>query len=283
MVRIPFYASQFYPKDTAELQKSMDNFFAQAQTAIARQEKNSGLPSPGSPVQKQYTRICMLPHAGHIYSGAVTAQTLAQTELPRTLIILCPNHTGMGKHGAIWDNGTFLTPFGPVNIAEDTAEKLLRNSCFTADRMAHIKEHSVEVILPFLQYLYGEELRIVPISLASMQHLDSIIKALTQCMREDENTGIIISSDMNHYAPEKLNRQKDFMALEAIKAMDENLLFATVRENNISMCGILGVYAGIAAAKALGLHECRIAGYDTSATASGDSSKVVGYAGLYFI
>lgn len=283
MIRNPLYAGLFYPQKAAELQKSMDNFFAQAQKSLAGHEESGEQPSSGRPVQKQYTRICMLPHAGHIYSGAVTAQTLAQTELPRTLIILCPNHTGMGKHGAVWDKGAFLTPFGAVNIAEDTAEKLLRNSCFTADSTAHIKEHSVEVILPFLQYLYGKDLRIVPISLAGMQHLDSMAKALAECMREDENTGIIISSDMNHYAPEKLNRQKDFIALEAIKSMDENLLFAAVRKNNISMCGVLGAYAGMAAAKALGLHECRIAGYDTSATASGDSSKVVGYAGLYFI
>lgn len=260
-------AGLFYEADPAQLTKNMQDFFA------GDADKTQAVPA----------RICMLPHAGHIYSGRVTAETLVKITLPRKLIMLCPNHTGLGKHGAVWDKGAFQTPLGDVPIAEDIAAKLLKTLCFCSDYRAHMREHSIEVILPFLQYRMGSELEIIPISLASLQNLPKMAEAITKCMQEDDELGLVVSSDMNHFANEKENKRKDFLALDAIRNMDEKQLLQVVMDNDISMCGVLGAYIAILVAKDLNLRHCEITSYDTSAAASGDSRRVVGYAGLYFV
>lgn len=270
MLRKMQCAGLFYPHEPESLNASLRDFFMQTEQ---KQTGNAPLP----------VKICMLPHAGHIYSGTVTAQTLSQIRLPQTLIMLCPNHTGLGRHGAVWDSGAFETPLGPVKISDSTARQLLQYPFFTADRGAHLREHSIEVILPFLQYQYGGSFSIVPVSLMNTDNLDRMAQAVSQIMADSTDTGLVISSDMNHFADEKENRRKDFLALEAIKNLDEKALFQTVITHDISMCGVLGAYIGIRTAKALGLQECRIAGYDTSARTSGDAGRVVGYAGLYFM
>ncbi len=266
MKREMHVAGLFYEADPAQLEKNMQDFFA-------GQKREEAVP----------VRICMLPHAGHIYSGKVTAETLAKIKLPRKLIILCPNHTGFGKHGAVWDKGAFQTPLGEVPIEEDIAETLLKTPCFFRDYRAHIQEHSIEVILPFLQYQIGKEFAIVPISLASLQELPKMAEAMIKCMQEDDELGLVVSSDMNHFASEKENKRKDFLALDAIRNMNEKDLLQVVMDNDISMCGVLGAYIGILAAKGLGFQKCEIISYDTSASTSGDSRRVVGYAGLYFV
>ena len=259
-------AGLFYEADPAQLTQNMQDYF----TGQKNEETTAA-------------RICLLPHAGHIYSGKVTAETLAKIVLPRKLIILCPNHTGLGKHGAVWDKGAFQTPLGDVPVAEDIAGELLKTPCFCRDYQAHVREHSIEVILPFLQYRMGRDFEIIPVSLASLQNLSQMAEAITKCMQENADLGLLISSDMNHFASEKENKRKDFMALDAIRNMNEKQLLQVVMDNDISMCGVLGAYIGILAAKGLGLTHCELTSYDTSACTSGDARRVVGYAGLYFV
>lgn len=271
MLREMQVAGLFYEANKKQLEKNMQEYFGKRQKEQAEEQS-----------EKVPVRICMLPHAGHIYSGRVTAETLAKITLPHKLIILCPNHTGLGKHGAVWDTGAFQTPLGDVPIAGDIAAELLKTPCFCRDYLAHQREHSIEVILPFLQYLMGQHLEIVPISLASLKNLPEMAQAITKCMQENADIGLVISSDMNHFAAEKENKRRDFMALDAMKNMDENKLLQVVMENDISMCGVLGAYIGLVTAKALGLQHCELVSYDTSASTSGDKNRVVGYAGLYF-
>lgn len=273
MLREMQVAGLFYEADKEQLEKNMQSYFGKEQGK--EENKKQG--------EKPLARICILPHAGHIYSGRVTAETLAKIVLPQKLIILCPNHTGLGRHGAIWDKGAFQTPFGEVPIAADIAETLLKNPCFCKDYLAHAREHSIEVILPFLQYILGQPLQIVPISLAALKFLPEMAEAIIKCMQEHADVGLIVSSDMNHFASEKENKRKDFLALDAIKNMDENKLLQVVMDNDISMCGVLGAYVALITAKALGLQRCELVSYDTSASTSGDKNRVVGYAGLYFI
>lgn len=277
MLREMQVAGLFYESDSLQLEKNMQRFFNneknEAQKNVQNREKE----------QKQAVRICMLPHAGHIYSGKVTAETLAKIELPHKLVILCPNHTGLGRHGAVWDKGAFETPFGEVPIAADIAKILLKSPCFCRDYLAHQREHSIEVILPFLQYTIGQDLAIVPISLASLKNLQEMAQAIAACMQEHTDVGLVVSSDMNHFATEKENKRKDFMALDAIKNMQENKFLQVVMDNDISMCGALGAYIALIAAKTLGLQHCELTSYDTSASTSGDRNRVVGYAGLYFV
>lgn len=281
MLREMQVAGLFYEANKEQLEKNMQEYFGSGQKTEPPKELKKVQDKEDS--EKQAVRICMLPHAGHIYSGRVTAETLAKIRLPRKLIILCPNHTGLGRHGAVWDKGAFETPLGNVPIAADIAETLLKSPCFCRDYLAHRREHSIEVILPFLQYLMGQHLEIVPVSLAALKFLPEMAQAITKCMQEHADLGLIVSSDMNHFASEKENKRKDFMALDAMKNMQENKLLQVVMGNDISMCGVLGAYVALVTAKALGLRHCELVSYDTSASASGDKNRVVGYAGLYFI
>lgn len=277
MLREMQVAGLFYESDSLQLEKNIQRFFMNNKNDTQKNMRDS------EKEQKQAARICMLPHAGHIYSGKVTAETLARIELPHKLIILCPNHTGLGRHGAVWDKGAFETPFGEVPIAADIAKILLKSPCFCRDYLAHQREHSVEVILPFLQYTMGQDLAIVPISLASLKSLQEMAQVIAKCMQEHADVGLVVSSDMNHFATEKENKRKDFMALDAIKNMQENKFLQVVMDNDISMCGALGAYIALIAAKTLGLQHCELVSYDTSASTSGDRNRVVGYAGLYFV
>lgn len=264
------FASLFYDRNEDSLRTSLQNYFRMAEQKRAKNNK----------VIKEKARICMLPHAGHIYSGEVAAATLAEINLPKKCIILCPNHTGYGKDFAIWDKGSFETPLGSMEIDQNTAKKILENKVFSADYKAHEQEHSIEVILPFLQY-HGDCIKIIPICLRSLEHLESVAQTILSCMQEDEDLGLIISSDMNHFASEQENRRKDFLAIEALQNLDEQALLEIVKREDISMCGVLGAYVAILVAKGLGYTKSNLVEYDTSATASLDFTRVVGYAGMY--
>ena len=93
-------------------------------------------------------------------------------------------------------------------------------------------------------------------------------------------TLILASSDMTHYEPEESAREKDKQAIDAILALDEDALVERIRRYHISMCGYAPAIVMIAAAKALGATKAELTDYQTSAAASGDTSSVVGYAGI---
>lgn len=269
MIRKMRFASLFYDRDVEGLKTSLTRFFT-----IAEKQKEQN-------VQKIRSRICMIPHAGHIYSGGVTASTLASITLPKKCIILCPNHTGNGKKFAVWEKGAFETPLGTMEIDKETSTKILQNPIFSADYKAHEQEHSIEVILPFLQFK-SECIKIIPICLADFNDIDKVAQTILTCLAEDEDLGLIVSSDMNHFATEQENKRKDFLAISALEQLDEKQLIDVVQKENISMCGVLGAYIAILAAKSLGYKKGTLVEYDTSATQSLDFNRVVGYAGMYF-
>ena len=263
------FASLFYERNEEKLKTSLARFFAMAE----KQHKED--------FQKIKSRICILPHASHIYSGAVTASTLVNIELPKKCIILCPNHTGYGKKFAVWNKGGFETPLGIMEIDKETATKILENPVLSSDYKAHEQEHSIEVILPFLQFK-SECIKIIPICLADFENIKSVAQTIINCMSEDNELGLIISSDMNHFANEQENKRKDFLAISALEQLDEKALLEVIKKENISMCGVLGAYIAILVAKEIGYQKGTLVEYDTSATQSLDFDCVVGYAGMYF-
>jgi AmmeMemoRadiSam system protein B len=151
------------------------------------------------------------------------------------------------------------------------------------DDSAHSLEHSIEVQLPFLQYLYGSNIKIVPICFM-MQELSSsqeIGQAVAKVLTE-KNAVIIASSDMTHYEPKSNAEKKDKMALEAVETMDEAKFYGTVENMRISACGYGPITALIAAAKVLGAKKAKLLCYKTSGDIIGDYSSVVGYAAVSF-
>jgi len=225
--------------------------------------------------------IC--PHAGYIYSGPVAGAAVSRIKFTDTFIIMGPNHTGLGKPFSLMTSGTWETPLGNVEIDSDLAEKVLGNSSYLeADAEAHLREHSIEVQLPFLQH-FKKDVRIVPIVLSHAS--GSVYKEIGLEIAEvlgglGRDVAILASSDMTHYEPEVQAKRKDHSAIEAILELDEDELLERIAEQNITMCGYGPVVALISAAKAMEARRAELVRYQTSGEASGDYSSVVGYAGL---
>ena len=151
------------------------------------------------------------------------------------------------------------------------------------DESAHLYEHSIEVQLPFLQFLYGSDFRFVPICFL-MQDLESsreVGRAVGEALLQ-KNAVVIASTDMTHYEPQKMAERNDKMAIDSALKMDEAQYYSTVEYYNISTCGYGPTVALITAAKMLGAKNARLLCYKTSGDITGDYSAVVGYASLAF-
>jgi len=229
--------------------------------------------------------IC--PHAGYMYSGPVAAHayySLAVDGKPDVVVIFGPNHTGRGSALALMSEGVWRTPLGDVEIDTLTAKQIVDESRIVdVDDSAHTFEHSIEVQLPFLQYLYGSTFKFVPICFL-MQDLESsreVGRAVAKAL-SGKNSLIIASTDMTHYEPHEQAQRKDKMAIDAVAKMDEELYYSTVESQNISTCGYGPTVAVITAAKLLGAKRAQLLCYKTSGDVISDFSSVVGYASMSF-
>lgn len=229
--------------------------------------------------------IC--PHAGYMYSGPVAANayySLAADGKPDLIIILGPNHTGRGSALALMSEGAWRTPLGDVEIDTPVAKQIAdESSIIDIDDSAHSFEHSIEVQLPFLQYLYASAFRFVPICFL-MQDLESsreVGRAVAKVL-SGKNGLVIASTDMTHYEPHEQALQKDKLAIDAAAKMDEELYYSIVESHNISICGYGPTIAVITAAKLLSGKKAQLLCYRTSGDMIGDFSSVVGYASMAF-
>ena len=263
-VRHPAVAGRFYPAQPEVLLRDVQTYVASAQEKIA-------------------AAGCVVPHAGYMYSGHVAGAVYARLALPQHFIILCPNHTGMGKPLAIMSEGAWDTPLGQAEIDHELGMEL-RNALelISEDANAHRAEHALEVQLPFLQALRGK-FTFVPIAVGvgSYQPLVALGEAIAQVVAShDEKILIIASSDMNHYESDEITRLKDSKAIEQILKLDPRGLFDIVFHENVSMCGYGPTVAMLTATKRLGATSAELIKYATSADVSGDRDAVVGYAGV---
>jgi len=269
MIRRPVVAGQFYPGAPAELEHEVRTYLAQA-------PRREG-PATGA------TLLAMVPHAGYVYSGRVAGVTLGQADLADTILLLGPNHTGMGTPFSVWHEGAWQSPIGSMRIDAALAKALLKSDPrLLADHLGHIKEHSIEVIIPFLNVLKGD-FSGVPVAVAEhgLAALSGVAASMAGVLKAHAGkVSIVVSSDMSHYVTADQARQRDNMALEAILRLDPVGLYSVVREVGISMCGVLPMTLGLMIALELGASTARLAAYATSGDATGDDSSVVGYAGV---
>ena len=273
-------AGYFYPADPGELRASIA---AYRQAAVIPEPPAGPEPASECPTRWTWDRplLTMLPHAGHIFCGAVIAAALAGARLPRRLVILAPSHTGLGHDLGFWPEGEWETPLGTVPVDAELGRELMGlNGAFVPDTRPHAREHDIEVLLPFLLDA-RPDLSILPIVAGRPDDLTGAARALADLVAAHaDDTAFILSSDMNHYASDTENRRLDALALEAFLSLDARRLWTVVREKRISMCGIVPAVIGLLACAELGATQARLAAYDTSARVSGDVSRVVGYAGV---
>jgi AmmeMemoRadiSam system protein B len=267
MLRMPAVAGRFYPGRPESLLREL--------------EKHAGDPAKTERVDRAVG--CVVPHAGYMYSGHVAGAVYRRLPKFGSYLILCPNHTGRGAPLAIMSSGAWRTPLGDAPVDAQLAQAL-RHACHLVmeDSGAHADEHSLEVQLPFLQYL-EKDFRFVPIAIgvggyASLEALGHSIAQVAQSAGEPFL--IVASSDMNHYEPDSITRVKDHKAIERILALDPQGLYDVIRREDISMCGYGPTVAMLTAARDLGATRAELVKYATSADTSGDRSAVVGYAGI---
>lgn len=260
-IRKPAVAGQFYPGKEESLRKSIEQMVTKVQKKI----KAIGIVSP---------------HAGYMYSGPVAGELYSNIEIPETVVILGPNHTGIGKPYAIMTEGNWWTPLGEVEIDNTLAKEILNASdLIEEDSNSHKYEHSLEVQVPFLQY-FKPDIKIVPIVIGG-DEFTKIGEAIAGSIKKYKKDVLIVaSSDMTHYEPQENAKKKDNLAIEAILKLDEKEMLNRISKFDISMCGYGPTAIMLVSAKIQGAKQAKLIKYMTSGDTTGDYSAVVGYAGL---
>lgn len=280
MHRRPAVAGYFYSAELESLRSEVGRFIL-----------------PDAP--KRRVMGAVVPHAGFMYSGPVAGAVYSSIELPDVVILIGPNHTGLGAPLSIMAKGDWETPLGVVKINEPLASKLIdKFPRLEMDSLAHMREHSLEVQLPFIQY-FKKVFSIVPIQMMDVRletcralghAVAEVIKELRQqgaggkeadrWKSETPDILIIASSDMSHYVPAETAREKDFKAIQKILDLDPEGLYRVIRDLDITMCGFGPAVAMLYACKELGATKAELVKYANSGDVTGDYVQVVGYAGV---
>ena len=279
-IRRPHVASQFYEGDAEALR-------AQISSCFLHQLGPKKLPQLNFDICPRSIVGLICPHAGYMYSGPVAASAfyeLAVDGKPDTVVLLGPNHTGYGSALALMREGVWRTPLGDVEIDSGLADKILHETnLLDVNELAHRYEHSIEVQLPFLQFLYGNKFKIVPICFRLQDYASGVEvgMALTEALAAT-NTVVIASSDMTHYESAKVASAKDQAALKTVIEMESKHFYQVVETQNITACGFMPITSLITYANGVGVKEAKLLSYHNSGDITGDHTSVVGYAALTF-
>jgi AmmeMemoRadiSam system protein B/AmmeMemoRadiSam system protein A len=266
-VRPPGVAGRFYPGDPADLSRMVDDMLA-----------GEAEPSPWA--------AALVPHAGLVYSGRIAAAVLKRIKIPDTVIVLGPKHTGLGVECAVAPHRTWTLPGFTVESDPELARQLAAAvPGLELDAVAHQGEHAIEVELPFLARL-APNTRVVGIAIGGgdLESCRRFAGALADVLRQRADRPLLlISSDMNHFATDAENRRLDQLALAELDRGNPEALYEMVTQNHISMCGVLPAVIVLETLRLLGgVGKVERVGYATSADVTGDTSRVVGYAGMLF-
>lgn len=284
--RKPYVAGIFYPSDKVALINEIESLF-----------KSRLGPGEVPPVSIEGPRNILgliSPHAGYTYSGAIAAHGyyhLALDGLPETVVLIGPNHTGLGGAISVYPGGKWHTPLGEVRVNEELARMIVETSpLLEADTLAHKYEHSIEVQIPFLQYIYGKAnktFEIVPVVMMyqSWAGVETLGEALVKVLRSLDKADylLIASTDYSHYVPAHVATKKDSLTFPLVEELNAKRLIETVYAEDISMCGYGPVAALLYVASKLGACKGILLKYANSGDVTGDYTSVVGYASFKVI
>lgn len=275
-IRKPAVAGQFYSGTKNNLESQIENCFTH----------NHGPGKIPEVMDGPRNLIGLVsPHAGYPYSGPVAVHgysKLAKDGKPETVIILGPNHSGMGAGVAFDDSEKWKTPFGEVGLDNNLRDEILSETQEgELDSTAHSREHSIEVQVPFLQYLFDNDFQIIPICLKkqNLQTSQSLGKAIGKTGFEKDLL-VIGSTDLTHYEPQDKAEEKDKEVIGKMENLDWQGVLETVSSGNYSVCGYGPISATILASKKLGGDDGELYKYATSGDTGGPSNEVVGYCSL---
>jgi hypothetical protein len=285
MVRKPVVSGMFYADNTAGLDEQIKECF-------------EGKFGPGSlPVERRDKKIIgvIAPHAGYQFSGAGQAwcyKEIGESEFADRYIILGTTHIGFPTAAVMIDK--FETPYGKVEVDEKFVKSLFDKGAVIENKLAHQNEHSIEVQLPFLQFVNKEklkQLKIVPIVVGRETDYGKVGKAIATTIKQfGGKTIIICSSDFTHYgvhygyipfrnAKDKL-KDFDMEAIKWIKKLDSWSFITHVNETEATICGAYAIAVFIEVCKELGAKKVDVVNYYNSGDIVGDYSNAVGYASI---
>jgi len=288
-IRKPHVAGQFYEGTEEELRHQISSCFShplpRATTSVTAKESRKivGVISP---------------HAGYSYSGQVAARgydRISRDGIPETFIILGPNHSGRGSGVSIQTEGAWETPLGLAQVDSPLAKQIQKASeIIDIDDSAHSTEHSIEVQIPFIQFISESNVRFIPIC-SWMQDLETsreIAKSIVDQTR-NKNFVIIASSDFTHHERSFTDKDEDQMlkkieeddkrAIDAITRLDDVTLNALGETQKVTMCGYGPITTLIAVAKLLGSVKAEFLAHKTSYDITRDPTYVVGYSSILFL
>lgn len=275
MIRKPVVAGQFYPGTKDELERMIDH---------CMQHKYG----PGSQTQKDekiFGIIC--PHAGYVYSGPTACHSYKaiSSKNPELVIILGPNHFGVGKDVATMIDSKWETPLGLVEVDSEAANKITNISKhIEIDEFSHSRDHSLEVQIPMLQSMLNNEFKILPIILLdqSLEIAKDVGNAVAQ-IAKSRNAMIVASSDFTHYEENSFAHSQDKALIEPILEMNVEKFYSVLMEKRITACGYGAMASTLIACKKLGATRGELLSYTTSGDIQGDTSSVVGYSAIKFV
>jgi AmmeMemoRadiSam system protein B/AmmeMemoRadiSam system protein A len=264
-IRKPAYAGSFYPETHAEL------------TALIKRLIREVKQSPITPPPNTSLKALIMPHAGYMYSGITAAHIslVLNENQSKRVIVMAPDHRVGFTGGAISDVAAYETPLGRIPMNEDAVTLRGNTNLFQAIPASDRLEHSVEVVLPFLQYVL-KNFELIPIVLG---HDNGLVDRVTAALDPltDQNTLLVASSDLSHYLsyPEAVARDRETIKM----ILDLNAGKLRTREN--AACGRIPILVVINLARRHGWQPMLLH-YSNSGDTSGDRSRVVGYATIAF-
>ncbi len=272
-VRYPAVAGAFYPREPKALRTTIERSFLDPRGP-------GSLPGSDSMEAERTIVAGVVPHAGYVYSGPVAAhlyRKLSGMRPPATVVLLGVNHHGLGGLFSLSD-ANWETPLGIVRTDRELLKALARPP-LAIDNGAHRLEHSIEVELPFLQYIWGDRFRMVALQVTFSEL--SLLKEVGHILRETilgKDVLLLASTDLSHYLPPAEARRQDGLALRSLETLSPDRLFETVVGKDISMCGIAPTTVLLSALEGSRVHIHRL-----KEGTSGDAEPmdtVVGYAAL---
>jgi MEMO1 family protein len=242
---------------------------------------------PPAPPGRSKVVAVLAPHAAYDYSGPVAAHSYLHVSTlpdPDLLVVVAPNHYGIGSGVATFMDGFWETPLGRLRVDPGAARALVDAGVAAYDPESHRLDHSLEIQLPFLQRIYGDSVPLLPVSLAFQdpETTEALADALTEIIG-DRKTVLVASSDLTHYEPAETARAKDTRLLERVTGMDVDGFYSTLEELQVTACGFGAIATVMRTARSLGLRRGELLKYATSGDTTGDNLQVVGYAAARFV
>jgi hypothetical protein len=281
-IRAPAVAGMFYPENPGELRRNVTTLLEVA----TPQSSNKSIVA------------AMAPHAGYIYSGPVAAYTFktlqacystdlappaTTDQFSPTVVVIAPSHHEAFPYISVFTGQAYRTPLGEVPVARELAEALVAaDEYIMADWRGHLREHALEVELPFLQVIWPQ-FRLVPVVMGQQDwELCKLLGEHLAALARQTPLMILASSDLSHYHPYDTATEIDARFIEHLRAFDPAALHYALEEEVCQACGGGPVVAAMIAARTIGADAADILRYQNSGDVSGDRSAVVGYLAAAF-